>query len=531
MKPQSFRVCQVRLKANLVVTCVREGGIPYVDVLEPDTGRSFRFYEHEYLLAKELQPGKPYDELVRFVARRFGFETTPEAIDEFIRSVAEMGFLDQAEAEEETVQPLGEKAGKGTSEETPEEGVARSEAFAAALAVEDALGRPGAGSAGKAHEAVGVAVRGAAAVPAATAAPAAAPVSARAAAAGARDVQGALASHAPRMARRGFPLRWLLVPVVLLVVALALLVVLLRQERVVAPEETLVRAVPVRLENVTRVYAEARLIPLEPALLGFREQGKVMFVSPLGKRVEAGEVIAKLEGADRILKELEHAQEREAFYRLKLEGTKDKATLRFVEKKVNEKQELVAAYSQRYESRVLRSPGPGILAAVLVRPGEAVGPEKPVVRFAPLGFRADFQVEMPLQAFRQGQSVEILTAAEKSLRVSVEKTELQSGVLRVGVILPPIEGLKEGERVRLVRTRFENVVRVPATAIVRAGDEDTVFVAEAREGAFYARARQVVVVDREKGEALVARGLHSGEQLIVGGTQGMSEGRRVRVMR
>jgi len=312
------------------------------------------------------------------------------------------------------------------------------------------------------------------------------------------------------MARRGFPLRWLLVPVVLLAVALALLVVLLRQERVVAPEETLVRAVPVRLENVTRVYAEARLIPLEPALLGFREQGKVMFVGPLGKRVEAGEVIAKLEGADRILKELEHAQEREAFYRLKLEGTKDKATLRFVEKKVNEKQELVAAYSQRYESRVLRSPGPGILAAVLVRPGEAVGPEKPVVRFAPLGFRADFQVEMPLQAFRQGQSVEILTAAEKSLRVSVEKTELQSGLLRVGVILPPIEGLKEGERVRLVRTRFENVVRVPATAIVRAGDEDTVFVAEAREGAFYARARQVVVVDREKGEALVARGLHSG---------------------
>ncbi len=65
------------MKSGLAVTRVEEEGIAYYDVLEPESGNTFRFYEHEYLLAQQLEPGRSLSEISGWVRRELGVESRP----------------------------------------------------------------------------------------------------------------------------------------------------------------------------------------------------------------------------------------------------------------------------------------------------------------------------------------------------------------------------------------------------------------------------------------------------------------------
>ena len=334
--------------------------------------------------------------------------------------------------------------------------------------------------------------------------------------------------------KRGLPLLWLLVPLLLLGVAIVLFV-MLHQPGAVAAAETPVRLADAHHAAVTRYYGETRLSVPEPALLAFKDGGPVRLVLPAGKQVEAGEVLAKLEGADQVQRNLEHAREREAFYRLRLEAAtaaNERGTLRLVERKVEEKQRLVEGFSKGYAARVVTRPTAGILVAAMVKVGEVVKPEQPALKFVPLKLRAAFDLQ-PAAAgtLRPGQTVELITSAGRPFQSHIEVAEPHGERVRVVVTIDPNDGVKEGDPVRLVRSKFEQVARVPLTAIARRPEGEVVYVLVQDPTGPRVQARPVVVVDRDATDALVSQGLRAGERFVTSGVEALADGQRVRPIR
>ncbi|HEY3357536.1 MAG TPA: hypothetical protein VGQ83_30070, partial [Polyangia bacterium] len=85
--------CPAGLRDDLATTRVEEDGIVYYDVIDPASGREFRFYEHEYLLGRQLRPGRPLGDLAAWVKWELGIETTPEDLQVFVEHVGGLGFL------------------------------------------------------------------------------------------------------------------------------------------------------------------------------------------------------------------------------------------------------------------------------------------------------------------------------------------------------------------------------------------------------------------------------------------------------
>jgi biotin carboxyl carrier protein len=758
--------CPARLKAGLAVTRVEEDGIGYVDVLEPESGNSFRFYEHEYLLALQLEPGRSLADLSAWVKNELGVESRPEDVQVFVDQVRKLGFLEAASDAAAAPKPATAPFGTGavatptatSTEAAPRDEKQQTAAFAAALtsageraevlsvpfaAGTDEVGSPprieppsaprpisrapSPGAKGLTHPASSLneatplpapfppaatplpapfppaatplpapfppaatplpapfppaatrlpvpspaaatplpvpspaaatplpapfppaatpsatpgaappaapgaapfATPGAApsaapgAVPFATpgAAPSATPGAAPSAAPGAAPsatpgpapsaapgpapsatpgaapsaTPGAASSATPGAAqpaarpavppsvprpappappsaprhtgaratapqtagavpgaltspgatvkrtpfRRGLSLVWLVVPVALLGLAIVLFV-MLQQPRAASPTETPVRLIEARPLVVTRFHGETRLTAPEPQLLAFKEGGPVTLVLPAGKRVEGGEILAKLEGADRVQRELEHARDREAFYRLRLEEAetgKEKGTLRLIGRKVEEKQKLVESFSNRYAARVVTSPTAGILVAATAKAGDVVKPGQAVVKFVPLKLHAEFELGPEAgSTLRPAQTGQLATGAGHELESHIEAIEPRSGQVVVLITVEPGDGVKGGDPVRLVRARFENVVRIPPSALARLPGGDVVFVLErgGEQGATkpVVRARRVVVVDRDAKDALVSQGLRPGDRFVASGVEALADGQRVRPLR
>ena len=81
-----------RLRDDLVATIIEEDGVTCVEVTDPSSSASFRFYDFEYALAQELN-GQPLEAVVAWASRTYGVELGPEALDAFIEKLAGLGFL------------------------------------------------------------------------------------------------------------------------------------------------------------------------------------------------------------------------------------------------------------------------------------------------------------------------------------------------------------------------------------------------------------------------------------------------------
>ena len=68
--------CPAGLREELAATRVEAAGIVYYDVIDPASGREFRFYEHEYQLARQLRPGRQLTELAAWVHAELGFDSS-----------------------------------------------------------------------------------------------------------------------------------------------------------------------------------------------------------------------------------------------------------------------------------------------------------------------------------------------------------------------------------------------------------------------------------------------------------------------
>src|ERR1041384_3698798 len=81
-----------RLRDDLVAATVEEDGVVYVDLTDPTTGVSFRFYDFEYELAKQLN-GQSVDAVVAWASDVDQTEMTVAALDEFVEKLRGLGFL------------------------------------------------------------------------------------------------------------------------------------------------------------------------------------------------------------------------------------------------------------------------------------------------------------------------------------------------------------------------------------------------------------------------------------------------------
>src|SRR5262245_36578138 len=82
-----------RLREDLLAATVVEDAVTYVDVTDPVTGAGFRFYDFEYGLARQLDGQRPLEEIVAWGASSYGLELSIPALEQFVRQLADMGYL------------------------------------------------------------------------------------------------------------------------------------------------------------------------------------------------------------------------------------------------------------------------------------------------------------------------------------------------------------------------------------------------------------------------------------------------------
>jgi hypothetical protein len=81
-----------RFRADLLTTTAESEGVTYVEVRDPGTGSTFKFYDFEYALAQQLD-GRPLEVVLQWAAETYGVDLTPEALDSFVDQLAALGFL------------------------------------------------------------------------------------------------------------------------------------------------------------------------------------------------------------------------------------------------------------------------------------------------------------------------------------------------------------------------------------------------------------------------------------------------------
>ncbi|HVT10088.1 MAG TPA: hypothetical protein VHO67_21655 [Polyangia bacterium] len=82
-----------RFRQDLATSPVEADGVPCVDVSDPRTGTSFRFYDFEYQLALQLN-GQPLTGVVSWASEAFGADLTADGVSEFAARLRELGFLE-----------------------------------------------------------------------------------------------------------------------------------------------------------------------------------------------------------------------------------------------------------------------------------------------------------------------------------------------------------------------------------------------------------------------------------------------------
>src|SRR5580765_418944 len=81
-----------RFRQDLEASATETEGVACVDVRDPKSGSSFRFYAFEYKLALQFT-GQPLSAVTAWASEAYGVDLTVEGINEFAGRLRELGFL------------------------------------------------------------------------------------------------------------------------------------------------------------------------------------------------------------------------------------------------------------------------------------------------------------------------------------------------------------------------------------------------------------------------------------------------------
>ncbi len=94
-----------KFRDNLVAQPVEDAGIKWVEVSDPGSGRSFRFYDFEYLVASSMDGTRDAGDLVLHARQELGFETTPADLMQFVTELERLGYVTRAVPVDDAMDP------------------------------------------------------------------------------------------------------------------------------------------------------------------------------------------------------------------------------------------------------------------------------------------------------------------------------------------------------------------------------------------------------------------------------------------
>ena len=308
----------------------------------------------------------------------------------------------------------------------------------------------------------------------------------------------------------------------------------------------------------------------EARVLTFGAPGRVTEVLPGGTTFSAGEIVAKLAGANAFALEVNRHRSRIGFYeqmRDSMAAAANQPEARQAEIKIGLKRDLLIEADKKLAGLVVRPSESGEIAEVFVQAGAQVTPQTPVLRIKGGRLRGEFtlsardwqtasrlafcRVEVvglaPRASNGAGRKPATSTSAADSgspeAQTSPKFVDCKVAVApdsappagaaaedprRFIVELPAGTAVAVGQPLRLARARYDAVFPIPRAAIVRIGDTDRVFVAS-RSG--IAEPRAVTAIDAGGDEALVTQGLDIGDAVIIAAPAGLRDGSRIQVER
>ena len=83
-----------RFRQDLVAEAIEDNGARYIDVIDPDTGGEFRFFEAEYAVACAMDGERDIPGLVRWAQEELGITPSPAELKNVIATLGDLGYLD-----------------------------------------------------------------------------------------------------------------------------------------------------------------------------------------------------------------------------------------------------------------------------------------------------------------------------------------------------------------------------------------------------------------------------------------------------
>jgi len=86
-----------RFKQELVAETVEDGDSKFIDVMDPDSGNMFRFYEAEYAIACGMDGERDVAGLIRWASDELGLKASANEVNRVIATLGDLGYLDGVE--------------------------------------------------------------------------------------------------------------------------------------------------------------------------------------------------------------------------------------------------------------------------------------------------------------------------------------------------------------------------------------------------------------------------------------------------
>jgi len=83
---------------NLIAEAIDDNNTRFIDVLDPESGTLFRFYETEYALACAMDGQRDVAGIVRWAEEELGIKPNPKEVRNVIATLGDLGFIDGAAA-------------------------------------------------------------------------------------------------------------------------------------------------------------------------------------------------------------------------------------------------------------------------------------------------------------------------------------------------------------------------------------------------------------------------------------------------
>ncbi len=331
-----------------------------------------------------------------------------------------------------------------------------------------------------------------------------------------------------------------------------------------APLEEPIRAVKVTTVGLHSIKSGSEFAgevrPRVESRLGFRVAGKIVRrQAELGKRVQAGDVLAQLDPQDfKLAAQAASAQTAAAltnrdlaladFKRFKslkdqnfisgAELERREAALKAAQAQLDQAQAQLAGQGNQSAYTTLVADVSGVITSIDAEPGQIVAAGTPVVRIAQDGPR-DVIFAVPEDKVAQ---MKVGSAAD--VRMWSSNTQYKGVVREVAASADPItrtftakvsldakDSLALGSTVSVTPQAFDRsglqVVKLPTSAFRQDGQNSSVWVLDT--ATMTVKPQPVVIATADGNEVVVASGLQPGMQVVVAGVHVLSPGQKVSI--